>query len=299
MNTQHDELVRLVGEEPPSRTAPDVTAIRRAGRRIRTRRRVAAGLASVAVVAAIGVPAALTAQDDGPRPGPAAGTGPATSSASDATTPPTATPTPPGATEQDLLTPPTGHTLEPGLADTPTCGVMVCRSERPARHRPESGTVLGEVLPMGTFDGATEVLYAARVPGTDLRTGEPAEVDVLMAGIDDGTLRRTVWSLQPGTEPRRSPVHVYGGTKAADEDGTGFHYGVIGYVEGEHDAVEVTLPDGTTRPVSGSSTEVLPGWTVFHDTGAWLDGWTGSPAELTYGVPGGPSCSTTECGALG
>ena len=50
--------------------------------------------------------------------------------------------------------------------------------------------------------------------------------------------------------------------------------------------------------MSGSSTGVLPGWTAFYDAGAWFDEWE-SRADLTYGVPGGPSCSTLKCGSVG
>lgn len=283
MTTHHDELDRLLAAEPAAPGSPDIGAIRHAGRRLRTRRRILTGLASLAVVGAIGIPTALVASG-GPE---------------------TAAPAGPASSGQETMRPRPkdveSRSLEDLLKDVEpsVCGVMACRFVRPDEHTLESGTVVGEVLPMGTFEGDTEVLYAARLRGTDLRTGEGAEVDVLMAGIDDGTLRRTVWALQPGTEPGDPDVRLYGGTKAADPDGQGFHYGVIGYVAGEHDVVEVTLPDGSTRPVSGSSTQVLPGWTAFYDTGAWQEDWSESRADLAYGVPGEPSCSTLECGSVG
>lgn len=285
MTSHHDELERLVAAEPTATGSPDLTAIRHAGRRLRTRRRIVTGLASLAVVGAIGVPTALVASG-GPE----------------ATTP---DPAGPASAGQEKTRPRPkdveSRTLEDLLEDTEpsVCGVMACRFVRPAEYTKESGTVVGEVLPMGTFDGGTEVLYVARLRGVDLRTSKDAEVDVLMAGIDDGqTLRRTVWAVQPGTEPGDPDLRLYGGSKAADADGEGHHYGVIGYIAGEHNVVEVTLPDGTTRPVSGSSTGVLPGWTAFYDTGAWFDEWE-SRADLTYGVPGGPSCSTLTCGSIG
>ena len=302
MNTQHDELARLAAEEPTTRTAPDLATIRSAGRRLRTRRRVTSGIAALAVLGAIGVPTALAASGgpDATTPvGPAAGRDAGASSAT-----PTPAPTPSLSTAPTPAPTETPTPLEDlvGGGDTaaPVCGVMLCRNARPARYDAEPGTVLGEVLPMGTFDGQTEVLYAARVRGVDMRINKAADVAVLMAGIDDaGTLRRTVWALQPGTEPNGQPLGVYGGTKSADEDGDGFHYGVIGYVEGEHDVVQVILPDGTSRAVTGSSTEVLPGWTVFHDTGAWADTWTQDRAPLTYGVTDGPSCAISECSVVG
>ena len=38
-------------------------------------------------------------------------------------------------------------------------------------------------------------------------------------------------------------------------------------------AVSVTRPDGRARPVTGASTSVLPGHTVFYDTGDWGEDW--------------------------
>ena len=147
--------------------------------------------------------------------------------------------------------------------------------------------MVGEVLPMGTFEGDTEVLYAARLRGTDLRTGKGAEVDVLMAGIDDGTLRRTVWALQPGTEPGDPDVRLVRRHQVRRPGRPGFHYGVIGYVAGEHDVVEVTLPDGSDPPrqrvqhprycrAARRSTTPAPGRTD----------WSEFRADLAYGVPG-------------
>jgi hypothetical protein len=49
-------------------------------------------------------------------------------------------------------------------------------------------------------------------------------------------------------------------------------YLLVGTVSGDV-AVSVTRPDGVRRPVTGASTSVLPGHTVFYDTGAWDEGW--------------------------
>ena len=109
-----------------------------------------------------------------------------------------------------------------------------------------------------------------------------------------GELRRTVWAfpLQPGGPT----IRMYGGEQTTSEGGVA-HYGIFGYVEGEHTEVTATI-DGETRPVSGISTEVYPGYTVFYDTAPWNAAWS-DRAQITYGVPDGPSCAVAECGMVG
>ena len=89
---------------------------------------------------------------------------------------------------------------------------------------------------MGTFDGATEVLYAARNKGFDTSTGErKASVDVITAGIVvDGQLRRTVWAFQPVEEPRPGRCTSTAGAHVAEAGEP--HYGVFGYVAGDQTA---------------------------------------------------------------
>ena len=100
-----------------------------------------------------------------------------------------------------------------------------------------------------------------------------------------------------GLPTQRGPVGLYGGQRTVAENGQ-LHYGVFGYVQGEHSSVTATSSDGQSHPVSGLSTDVLPGYTVFFDTGAWDNAW-GERAELTYAVPGGASCSLEQCGMVG
>ena len=72
---------------------------------------------------------------------------------------------------------------------------------------------------------------------------------------------------------------------------------MFGLIEGEHQEVVATV-EGQSRPVAGASTTVYPGYTAFYDTGAWDESW-GDQADITYGVPGGPSCSIATCGMIG
>lgn len=297
MTQLDDDLTRLVREDPLPASTPDTAGVIRAGSRLRRRRRLAvtagAGLAAAAVIAPF---ALLTGGSDTVGMSPA--DAPVGSSA-DARGVPSATPR--DDTTEKLVT---LEELRQREQLPSSCGVMACAFVKGDASSPETGEIIGEVVEMGTFEGHTEVLYAARVRGVDLRTSTKADVDVLMAGIRDadGTIRRTVWALQPGTEPGEPVLRAYGGEQHADETGDGTHYGVIGFVAGVHDRVTVTQPDGTTRDVLGVSHDVLPGWTVFHDGGPWQAAWDGGDparAPLTYGVPGGASCALTECGTMG
>ena len=270
--TQLDEdLTRLVHEDPLPTGAADTAALIRAGSRLRRRRHIAVtagiGLATAAVVAPFML---LGGNDD------TVGLSPATtpSVSSDATADVPADDPKPDATPS-------------------TCGVAAC-----SYGSPERGELIGARLEMGTFNDGTEVLYAARNKGFDTSTGKPlASVDVISAGlVVDGRLRRTVWAFQP-TEDQSGPVSLYGGQRTVAANGQ-LHYGVFGYVQGEHSSVTATSNDGQSHPVSGLSTDVLPGYTVFYDTGAWDAAW-GERAELTYGVPGGASCSVQDCGMVG
>lgn len=293
MNQLDDDLTRLVREDPLPVSTPDTAGLIRAGSGLRRRRHLAvtagAGLAAAAV---IGPFLLLTGGSD------TVGLSPA-DSPSDSSIVQSATPQ--GDITEKLIT---LEELSKRGQQPSSCGVMACSFVRPGKHSPETGEIIGEVVELGTFEGRTEVLYAARVRGVDLRTSTEGDVDVLMAGVrdPDGTIRRTVWALQPGTEQGDPALRAYGGEQHADETGDGTHYGVIGFVAGVHDRVTVTQPDGTTRDVLGVSHDVLPGWTVFHDGGSWQAAWDGEDATrapLTYGVPGGASCPLTECGTIG
>jgi len=270
--TQLDEdLARLVHEDPLPTGVADTAGLIRAGSRLRRRRQLAvaagAGLAAAAVVAPFML---LGGGSDTVALSPATSPSPA----SDATVP------------VDGLKP----DATPGV-----CGVAVCK---PNKGELERGEPIGTSLEMGTFDGNTEVLYAARNKGFDTRTGKPLDsVDVIATGIVvEGKLRRTVWAFQPHQDALAGPLGLYGGDRTLTENGEA-HFGVFGYVKGEHAEITATS-GGQTRAVSGLSTEVYPGYTVFYDTAPWNETWE-SRADITYGVPGGASCSVQECGMAG
>jgi hypothetical protein len=270
--TQLDEdLARLVHEDPLHTGVADTAGLIRAGSRLRRRRQLAisasAGLAAAAVVAPFML---LGGSGDTVGLSPASSPSPATATA---------------AVPLEEVKP---------VATLSTCGVAACNY-----GSPEKGELIGAQLEMGTFNNGTEVLYAARNKGFDTRTGKPLDsVDVISTGIVvDGKLRRTVWAFQPHQDELAGPLGLYGGQHTLAADGR-HQYGVFGYVQGEHTSVTATSADGQSHPVTGLSTEVLPGYTVFFDTGAWDAAW-GERAELTYAVPGGASCSLEQCGMVG
>ena len=122
---------------------------------------------------------------------------------------------------------------------------------------PESGEVLGEELAAGDFYGYERVVYAAESDG----------VTHVVVGIRyRGRLLRVVAALTPLDVEEPDGVDLWGGYR--DDDGT---YLLVGSVPGD-----VGLDLGvreSLRPPTRSSTEVLPGSTVFYDTGPWREEW--------------------------
>lgn len=282
MTQLDDDLARLVHDDPPHTGVVDTARLIHTGSRLRRRRQLVviagAGLAAAVVVAPF---ALLGGNNDTVGISPADSPHLTTSSA----------------TPSDIK-PASIDELQKRVENREqVCGVMACQSRSGRYGSPEEGEVIGAQLEMGVFDGNTEVLYAARTEGFDTMTGEPKDsVDVISSGIVvDGRLRRTVWAFQPNEDPRR-PIFLYGGERTVTAAGQA-HFGAFGVVEGEHAEITATS-DGQTRPVSGLSTEVYPGYTLFYDTAAWNEDW-GFKAEVTYGVPGGAACSLEECGTVG
>ena len=274
-NNLDRDLARLVHDDPMPSGAPDTAGLIRRGTRLRRRRQLAVsagvGLAAAAVVAPFLLlgGGADEASDLAPADRPAA-------SAS-------------AKTDTD----PDGTTFTAGV-----CGIAACSVSKGPYGSVEQGELIGTQFEVGTYDGHTEVLYAARNKGFDMDTGEPRNsVDVFSAGIVvNGTLRRTVWAWQGGDDDLLGPVFLYGAQRTIAEDGTP-QFAMFGLITGEHQEVTATI-DGQSRPVAGVSTTVYPGYTAFYDRGAWDESW-GDRADVTYGVPGGPSCSIAECGMLG
>lgn len=141
----------------------------------------------------------------------------------------------------------------------------------------EDGEPLGEHLDLGLVDGRPEILYAARPPDPANGGREAAEGTYVATGVREGSrILRTIVALTPERESAPDGIDLYGGNALGDrgpdesvEDGS---YLIAGSAPGD---VEVTVagPDGRPRPVTGSSTQMLPGYTVFYDKGPWGEDW--------------------------
>ena len=128
----------------------------------------------------------------------------------------------------------------------------------------EDGELLGEPLVVEGDLPFAEILYAAR--GRD--------ATYVATGAREGALiLRTIVMTRPDDT---DDIQLYGGDvlgeRGPDERVKGGRYLVVGSVRGDV-AVGVTGPDGLSGPVAGTSTSVLPGYTVFYDIGAWGKSW--------------------------
>jgi hypothetical protein len=128
----------------------------------------------------------------------------------------------------------------------------------------EDGELLGEPLVVEADLPFAEILYAARRRGATFVATGAREGDLI--------LRTIVVTMPDDTDD----IQLYGGDvlgeRGSDERVEQGRYLVVGSVRGDI-ALSVTGPDGHARPVTGTSTSVLPGYTVFYDSGAWGDGW--------------------------
>jgi hypothetical protein len=102
-------------------------------------------------------------------------------------------------------------------------------------------------------------------------------VNAVSIGVRDGDrILRTIQALSPETVREPDGVDLYGGDVRGERgpndrvaDGT---YLLVGSVPGDVE-VSVAAPGESPRPVTGSSTETLRGFTVFYDVGDWEDEW--------------------------
>jgi hypothetical protein len=169
----------------------------------------------------------------------------------------------------------TSTTTEPSETKPikPTEPVETTRPAKPRKPstppRPESGeweeaALLGKPL---ALPGA-QILYAARRP----------EANVVSIGLHDGgRIVRTVPSvLTPEDVDAPDGIGLYGGDvlgeRGPDDRVAEGTYLLVGSVPGDVE-VSVTEPGGSRRPVTGSSTRTLRGFTVFYDTGDWEQTW--------------------------
>ena len=132
----------------------------------------------------------------------------------------------------------------------------------------EQGAVLGTEVEIGAADDHAEILYAAR----------SADGTVYVAtGLRAGSrILRTITALQPETVQEPDGVDLYGGNvlgeRGPDERVADGSYLLLGSVPGDV-AVRISGPGLAPRPVTRTSTAVLPGFTVFYDAGGWQPGW--------------------------
>lgn len=254
MSDVDDDLAVLVAAEPTHPGAPDVARLRAGGRRRLRRRRLAAGAAVAALVVAVGSPFLVGGERDRVAidPAPAA---------------PTVSPTVRDTTVRDPMPDrPPASRYDRGEAPLQGGGVLVGAWE--------DGEVVGRVVSLGTYDdGYERFLYAAEAQPRD---GEP--YTCVSVGVRvDGRMLRLVCALSP-LDPD-GPV-LWGGGRREEGVPAGLAtagYLVVGAVRGDTDA-SVTAPGKGPRPVSGWSTAVLPGWTVFHDQAGWEEAW--DPLQL-------------------
>ncbi len=270
--TELQDLHDLVVNDSISPTRPDVASLIRRGRRLQHRRQAAYGAVGVAVVAA-----AATALGAGHGPARDPHTGFANTSGRH-----TATASPHHRAHS--------NTVAPSANLCPVTGaIFVCEQPPREHHAP-----LGDVVRIGhrTDQGDPEVLYAVQQQGRDLQTGKAATVVSVHAGLQraDG-LHGTAFGLQPGFGPDL-PILMSGGTQTG-------RYAIAGAVpNGSYDSITWTDATGATHPVTGLSTTMVPGWTVF-----WLYGTDGQgpPYDFDKVVvhAGATSCSLSRCAVQG
>lgn len=257
---RHDQLVRLAAREPAGPGSPDVAAIRRAGHRIRLRRRVTGAAAAVAAVAAVGVPVALV------------GSSPLDSSTPSAPDP--SGPAAPAASERATADPSEDRglrTLPPG------CGVLGCPDDR--YGAPETGQVVGEPWKIGEMaDGTDELIYAVRpAPGVG--------VFIAAGSRDERGLHQEDLAFRPGRERSPGPLHLHGGVRRQGPDGA--TYTVLGLVDHETTNVAWRSGNGRWNEVDGGNTELVPGYTVFWFIDDWDESWDpGANVPVTVRVDG-------------
>ncbi|WP_067433674.1 hypothetical protein [Nocardioides jensenii] len=137
----------------------------------------------------------------------------------------------------------------------------------------EDGEVVGDPIVLGEIGGHQEILYAAHRVFIGPKTGKAVESTYVASGVRDGDrILQWVAALSPKSVEEPDGIDLYGGDKLP----TGSRYRLFGAVPG--DVKVVIRGEGGQRPVTESSTTMLPGYTVFYDTAAWNAEW--DPTKL-------------------
>ena len=139
------------------------------------------------------------------------------------------------------------------------------KPQKPIAGEWEDGELLGEPLVVEADLPFAEILYAARGRDTTYVATGAREGDLI--------LRTIVVTMPDSTDD----IQLYGGDvlgeRGPDERVERGRYLVVGSVRGDV-ALSVTGPDGHTQArARATSTSVLPGYTVFYDSGAWGKSW--------------------------
>lgn len=262
-----DDLRRMVDAEPMHHGAPDLVALRTAGRRALLRRRAVTGVVAFAAAAAIAAPAYVVA---------AGGTGESAGRM-------------PSAAESPGMT--------DGLPAAPECGEFSCVDEGSVERAP----VVGEPWAIGELAGGVEeVLYVARHDSADVvmagtRDGETLRRTVwaLQPGTD-GEIAMWTTSNADGT-PQFS---VLGYVAGAPEQIT------WSAPDGEKGAVTETTPALLTGYTLFHLTLPLPegfkpGSYEKTEGGIQINPGDAFVPQLTIRTSDGASCSFADCGSIG
>ena len=249
---EHDETTTayaaLIAADRAQVAPPDLAALRAGGRRRLRRRRLAVGAGVAAVAAVLVIPVAVLGGDDRAAPDVPVVSDPPSSPAAS----------------------PTYHRPEQGSVDVPGGRV---------RGQYENGTLLGDPLVLGRLGGQQEILYAMRGPGLEPPgRGGPVDYTYVSTGVRDGSrVLRLGGVISLRGDDNADGIELYDGARIDGFAGRAPYYRVMGTVRGDVE-VTVTGPDGVARPVTGSSTTMVPGYTVFYDQAPWDESW--DPLQL-------------------
>lgn len=125
-----------------------------------------------------------------------------------------------------------------------------------------------------------------------MASGDATMITSVRAGLlEHGDLFGNDIGLQPGSGPELA-IQMTGGTQAG-------RYAVAGVVEnGTYDSITWTDANGGTHPVTGLSTRIVSGWTVF-----WLYGTDGQGPAYDFDKvvihAGATSCALSRCAVQG
>lgn len=187
--------------------------------------------------------------------------------------------------EPDRVPPVVEQTTPPPVSPTPTKPVRPESVELPMPDgtnlvaETEPGTLQGQPLAIGRFGTYRQVVYAA--------TGADGETYVSVGVRYRGQIVRTGNAIVPADAEPADGFVLYDGSRLDQYDDP--HYLLVGVVEGDTQ-VSVAAPGGSPRTVTGQTSSMLPGYTVFFDRAPWDQTWDSNRlAPLTVSTADGRS----------